>query len=166
MARVKKPDMPPPPPKHPRECKHGCTDCKYLSLDVKAFPCRDCERWNYWEDAHPEKTNTVPLPSQPVPSVSVQENTAPVSEPKKRGRRAKTQLVFLVDTPQSTPEQIAPAPKKRGRKPKTAVIIPSTPENTLEHSIPEPVKQFRIRKKASDDEPASLSPGKDQFSLF
>lgn len=56
MPRVKKEKInaPVPPPKDPREenIGHGCVDCKHYPLDAnKAFPCRDCERWNYWEPA-------------------------------------------------------------------------------------------------------------------
>jgi len=58
MPRVKKEKVnTPPPPKDPRkeDIGHGCTDCKFLELDNKAFPCRDCERWSYWERAKPDK---------------------------------------------------------------------------------------------------------------
>ena len=51
MARPKKTDSAPPPPKDPATVKHGCCSCKHYKLDVKAMPCRDCEKWNYWEDA-------------------------------------------------------------------------------------------------------------------
>lgn len=51
MARVKKTEAAPPPPKSSRDVKHGCCSCKHYKLDVKAFPCRDCEQWNYWEDS-------------------------------------------------------------------------------------------------------------------
>ena len=57
MARPKKAKSesitPPPPPKHWSEVKHGCCSCVHLKLDVKATPCRDCESFNYWEDANP-----------------------------------------------------------------------------------------------------------------
>ena len=42
-----------PPPKPSSQVKHGCCSCTHYRLDAKAFPCRDCEQWNYWEDAHP-----------------------------------------------------------------------------------------------------------------
>lgn len=53
MARVKKTAAAPPPPRPNGSVKHGCCSCKHYKLDVKAFPCRDCERWNYWEDSEP-----------------------------------------------------------------------------------------------------------------
>lgn len=53
MARPKKTDSAPPPPKDPATVKHGCCSCIHYKLDVKTMPCRECEHWNYWEDANP-----------------------------------------------------------------------------------------------------------------
>ena len=53
MARSKKTDTAVPPPKSASEVKHGCCSCKHYRLDTKNHPCRDCEQWNYWEDAQP-----------------------------------------------------------------------------------------------------------------
>lgn len=62
MPRVKKDktNTPPPPPKDPRreDIGHGCVDCKHYPLDLKAIPCRDCERWNYWECVTKQITST------------------------------------------------------------------------------------------------------------
>ena len=65
MARPKKaiiasPSPSAPPPKHWRDVGHGCCSCTHYKLDAKAFPCRDCEGWNYWEDA---KVSLIPSPS-------------------------------------------------------------------------------------------------------
>lgn len=165
MARVKKPDAPPPPPKHPRECKHGCTDCKYYRLDVKAFPCRDCERWNYWEDAHPEKNNTVPFPLVSIPNTSTQEPALSLDEPKKRGRYTP-----IADpqpsTPRVAPEQTPAMPKKRGRKPKADVIVSEDIGNESAQTNAEPAKHVRKSSK-KEAETTELPPSaKEQLSLF
>lgn len=165
MARVKKPDMPPPPPKHPRECKHGCIDCKHYHLDVKAFPCCDCERWNYWEDAHPEKNNTIPFPPESISNFPVQDPTPSANEPKKRGRR--TQIVApQTDAPPVMPEQAPATPKKRGRKPKIDAIISGSLESEPVLSITEPVKRKKKSRQKADDAPDLPPPAKDQLSLF
>jgi len=54
MPRIKKADtMAPPPPRDPRTVKKGCISCVHYKLEMKAFPCRDCQEWNYWLDSKP-----------------------------------------------------------------------------------------------------------------
>ena len=164
MARVKKADMPPPPPKHPRECKHGCTDCIHYRLDVKAFPCRDCERWNYWEDAHPEKTDAVPFP----PPVSVPDTQAPIptdNEPKRRARCTQV-TAPQTDTPPIDPEQPLVLPKKRGRKPATDATIAENIGIEPAQSSIEPANHARKLRQKAEDKPALPSMEKDQMSFF
>lgn len=56
MARQKKEA---PPPRERGTVKHGCCSCVHYHLPVKDFPCRDCERFNYWEDAKPLQAKPV-----------------------------------------------------------------------------------------------------------
>ena len=64
MARPKKTAQttatPVPPPKDARDVRHGCLSCLHFSKDARAFPCKDCEKWNYWEDACPVQDPSFP----------------------------------------------------------------------------------------------------------
>jgi len=162
MARVKKPDTPPPPPKHPRECKHGCGDCVHFRLDVKAFPCRDCERWNYWEDAHPEKNNAVPFPPPAsAPTTPAQDPTTSAEEPKKSSRRTQ-----ISSTPPVMAEQAPVVSKKRGRKPKSDAIVAEGREGESAQPSAAPAKRVRKSPQKADDASELPSPEKDQLSFF
>jgi len=64
MARPKK-STTPPSPQDPKKVKHGCVDCHHMKSDIKAFPCRECRDWNYWQIRvfrfHPMKSKVYPL---------------------------------------------------------------------------------------------------------
>ena len=55
MARPKKSSAGVPEPKDPTTVKNGCVSCTHYRLEKTAFPCRNCENWNYWEDSNPKK---------------------------------------------------------------------------------------------------------------
>ena len=69
MARTKKITAAPPPPKASGTVKHGCCSCVYYKLDPRQMPCRDCEKWNYWEDSSPK--NEQPFPTTATGQLSL-----------------------------------------------------------------------------------------------
>lgn len=175
MARVKKTDAAPPPPKHWSEVKHGCCSCKYYKNDFKDknSPCYPCTDWNYWEDAHPEKTtamqailhgtavDAIPAPEQ-VES-ALERNTDTSKTAKRRTR--KTAIV----TEDALPSQEEPAvvPKKRPGRPKKTVSVPDAPTPNSETSATEQKKKpGRPKKTTSHSQEQTIASAEtDQLSF-
>ena len=42
------------PKAKPQDVRHGCPDCVSYKSDLKKEPCKSCERWSNWQDAHPD----------------------------------------------------------------------------------------------------------------
>ena len=164
MARTKKLEAPPPPPKHPRDVKHGCCSCKYYKLDSKEFPCRPCEKFNYWEDAQPGKLSPALLSESSVSETSASESEQTVNgSPARSSRANKTAVSSEVSF---DAEKASGEPIKRGRKPKSEANASSLPENEPMQTIPAPAKKTRKPRKKDADISDLPIPEQDQLSLI
>ena len=171
MARVKKTEAAPPPPKHWREIKHGCCSCKFYKEEPKNFPCRPCTDWNYWEDAKPERT--IPLQAishnisddlTGVPQqveTALEQNTDTSKVAKRRAR--KTEIVTEDAVPKQ--EELAVEPKKRPGRPKKVTEVSEVITTNPESSVTKPKNKVGRPKKSAVELQAQAAPFDDTEQL-
>ena len=174
MARPKKTDAAPPPPKHWSEVKHGCCSCKFYKDDFKDknSPCYPCTNWNYWEAAEPNKVMAPHIVSHSISNdlsdesaktvPALEQDISPLKPPTRRTR--KTSVVSEERVPPAA--EPADAPKKRPGRPQKASFAQEEPVRDPEATVDEPKKRVgRPKKKASESPEDLFSAGTDQLSF-
>lgn len=174
MARVKKTEAAPPPPKHWREIKHGCCSCRFYRDDPKdkSSPCYPCTDWNYWEDADPDQAKPFPTVSPKVsePLTDTPEQTEAVLKQdtlvsKPATRRTRKTAVVPKESDLSSNAPVATATKRPGR-PKKPNVVQEEPVSNFDTPAAEPKKRGgRPKKNADEPQNQAALVGTDQLSL-